>query len=107
MILETNQVILRPILLSDAQDILNLRSNEIVNLFIKRIPPKSLEDAENFIKNIHQKIARKEMLFGGISIKEFSKIIGTISLWKIANDQKNAELGYELLPNFHRKGIML
>ena len=106
MILENNQIILRLVLFSDAQDILNLRSNEIVNQYIKRIPPKTIADAEYFIKYIHERTLDIEMLFWGISVKNSSKIIGTICLWKIPKDQKTAELGYELLPDFHGKGIM-
>lgn len=42
----------------------------------------------------------------GISPQDNPKLIGTICLWKYSEDGKKAELGYELLPEFHGKGIM-
>ena len=33
-------------------------------------------------------------------------MIGTISLWKFSEDKKTAEVGYDLNPVFHNKGIM-
>jgi ribosomal-protein-alanine N-acetyltransferase len=32
--------------------------------------------------------------------------LGTICLWNFSEDRKTAEVGYELLPDHHRKGIM-
>ncbi len=38
--------------------------------------------------------------------KDESKLLGTICLWKISKDEAKAEIGYELLPENHGKGIM-
>ena len=103
---ETKRLILRSIVVSDAQDILVIRSNEIVDLFIKRIKPKTIEDALDFITLINTKTENNKMLFFGISEKTNGKIIGTVCLWKFSADFKKAELGYELLPQFHNLGLM-
>ena len=39
-------------------------------------------------------------------MKDQSNIIGTICLWNFSEDRKVAEVGYELLPDYHRRGIM-
>ena len=103
---ETKRLILRSIIGGDAQDILEIRSNKIVDLFIKRVKPKTITDALDFITLINSKTENNEMLFFGISEKTNVKLIGSICLWKFSEDYKKAELGYELLPQFHNLGFM-
>jgi len=39
-------------------------------------------------------------------LKGQPNLIGTICLWNISDKGTKAEIGFELLPEFHRKGIM-
>ncbi|WP_417431323.1 GNAT family N-acetyltransferase [Halpernia sp.] len=105
MKLLTKRLVLKPISEDDVQDILTIRSNATINKYIGRKPPKSIEDALDFIlkiKNNNQKIVG----FFGITLKNNSHLIGTICLWNFSKDQKTAELGYEMLPEFHGNGFM-
>lgn len=106
MIIATDRLLLRPITEYDSQNIFEIRSNIEINRFVKRNSPKNSFEALDFILNIKKKEANKEILFFGISEKENPKLIGTVCLWKFSEDRKKAELGYELLPQFHGKGIM-
>lgn len=102
----TEKLILRSLTEHDAQDLFEIRSNIEINKFLHRNPPKNSFDALDFILNIRRQSENNEILFLGISELPSSKLIGTICLWKFSNDRKTAELGYELLPAFHRKGLM-
>lgn len=106
MKLETERLILKPIDESHVEDILKIRSNEVVNQFVKRIPPKTNYDALDFILTIKKRVQNNESLNWGISYKNQQNLIGTICLWKFSDDRTEAEVGYELLPEYHRKGIM-
>ncbi len=106
MRIETDRLILKPIDESHVDDILKIRSNEIVNQFVKRIPPKTNYDALDFILTIKKRIQNNETFYWGISYKNQPNLIGTICLWKFSDDRTEAEVGYELLPDHHRKGIM-
>ncbi|CAD7798841.1 hypothetical protein CHRY9390_00394 [Chryseobacterium aquaeductus] len=106
MKLETDRLILKPIDESHIEDILKIRSNEVVNQFVKRIPPKTNYDALDFILTIKKRNQNNESLNWGISYKNQQNLIGTICLWKFSDDRTEAEVGYELLPEYHRKGIM-
>lgn len=106
MIIATERLLLRPITEYDSQNIFEIRSNIEINRFVNRNSPKNSFEALDFILNIKKKEANKEILFFGISEKENPKFIGTVCLWKFSEDRKKAELGYELLPQFHGKGIM-
>jgi ribosomal-protein-alanine N-acetyltransferase len=41
-----------------------------------------------------------------ITPKNASEFLGTICLWKISREESKAEIGFELLPEHHGKGIM-
>lgn len=106
MKLETERLILKSIDESHVDDILKIRSNKIVNQFVKRIPPKTNYDALDFILTIKKRIENNETVYWGISLKNQTHLIGTICLWNFSEDRKEAEVGYELLPEYHRKRIM-
>lgn len=106
MILETERLILKPIGESHVEDILRIRSNEVVNQFVQRIPPKTNYDALDFILTIKKRNQNNESLNWGMSYKNQQNLIGTICLWKFSEDRTEAEVGYELLPEHHRKGLM-
>lgn len=106
MKIETERLVLRSIDESHVEDILKIRSNEVVNQFVKRISPKTNYDALDFILTIKKRVENKETFYWGISLKDQTDLIGTICLYRFSEDRTEAEVGYELLPAYHRKGIM-
>ncbi|ANF51815.1 alanine acetyltransferase [Chryseobacterium glaciei] len=106
MKLETERLQLKEINESYVEDILKIRSNEIINQFVQRNSPKNNYDALQFILTIKERTRNNETFYWGISLKDQPNLIGTICLWKFSDDRKQAEVGYELLPDYHRKGIM-
>jgi ribosomal-protein-alanine N-acetyltransferase len=88
------------------EDILKIRSNETINQFVNRNPPKNNYDALQFILTIKENTRNQTSFYWGISLKDHPNLIGTICLWNFSEDRKKAEVGYELLPEYHRKGIM-
>ncbi|WP_250254402.1 GNAT family N-acetyltransferase [Chryseobacterium sp. Marseille-Q3244] len=106
MKLETERLVLKEIHEGHIEDILRIRSNEIINQYVKRNYPKTNYDALEFILHIKRKTQNKEIVFWGISYKDTPNLIGTICLWKFSEDRETAEVGYELLPEYHRKGLM-
>lgn len=106
MKLETERLQLKEINESHVEDILRIRSNEVINQFVQRNSPKNNYDALQFILTIKEKTKNNETFYWGISLKDQPNLIGTICLWKFTEDRKQAEVGYELLPDYHRKGMM-
>ena len=102
----TERLILRTLTEYDSQDIFEIRSNSEINKFLHRNPPKNSLEGLDFVMDIKKKSERDEIVFFGITLKNNPKLIGTVCLWKFSEDRKTAELGYELLPSFHGKGIM-
>ncbi|MBV8325742.1 GNAT family N-acetyltransferase [Chryseobacterium sp.] len=106
MRLETQRLILKEIDESHTEDILRIRSNELINRYVKRNSPKTNYDALEFILSIRKRTQNKEIIFWGISCKGKNNFIGTICLWNFSENRQTAEVGYELLPDYHKKGIM-
>ena len=106
MKIETDRLVLKEINESYVEDILRIRSNEVINQFVQRNSPKNNYDALQFILTIKERTRNNETFYWGISLKDQPNLIGTICLWKFTEDRKQAEVGYELLPDYHRKGIM-
>lgn len=106
MKLETERLSLKPINETHVEDILRIRSNEITNRYVKRNRPKDNFDALQFILMIKERTINKESFYFGISFKNQPNLIGTICLYNFTEDRKTAEVGYELLPDFHHQGMM-
>jgi len=104
--IKTERLILKNINETDVEDILRIRSNEVINQFLARNPPKNNYDALQFILTIKERTQNNQTIYLGISLKDQPNLIGTICLWNFSEDRKTAEVGYELLPEYHRKGIM-
>ena len=106
MKLETQRLLLRDINESHVEDILRIRSNEVINQFVLRNSPKNNYDALQFILTIKERTQNNQTVYLGISLKDQPNLIGTICLWNFSEDRATAEVGYELLPEYHRQGIM-
>lgn len=104
--IETERLLLKEINESYVNDILKIRSNEMINQYVQRVSPKNNYDALQFILTIKERTQNNQTFYWGISLKDQSNLIGIICLWSFSEDRMVAEVGYELLPDYHRNGIM-
>ncbi len=104
--LETERLVLRQLKISDNKAIKFLRSDKVVNTYIKRQKTNTLEDANKFIAKIHKGIEEQILWHWCITIKGDPRLVGTICLWNLSEDRKTAEVGYDLHPKSQGKGIM-
>ena len=105
--LTTSRLLLRQLNTDDAKEIFALRSDPIVNKYLDRPIARSIDDALDFIKRINFAIEGNQSIFWAIGFNTEPKLIGTICLWNFSEEKNKAEIGYELLPHYHGKGIML
>lgn len=107
--LKSDRLLLRRITSSDVDMILFLRSDVEVNRFIKRAEKdktKTKEDALKHIKMIDDGLDDKRFISWGICLLNMKDIVGTICLWNFSDDFLTGEIGYDLSPEFQKKGIM-
>jgi [ribosomal protein S5]-alanine N-acetyltransferase len=102
----TQNLVLRQLSEEDAPALSSLRSDPRVNKYIIRPARCSDEKAKAFILGINNDLAQGKCFYWAISTGENAELIGTICLWNFSGDKKTAEIGYELHPSFHGKGLM-
>ena len=105
-VLATARFRLRQLVKDDENEIFALRSDDFINQYLDRPKANSLDDARNFISKISDGIAKNEAIFWVVTPKDETRFLGSICLWKISREEAKAEIGYELLPENHGKGIM-
>lgn len=105
-VLETENLILRQIGLSDDQEVFQIRSDAQTMQYIPRPLAKTIEDAQKFINDGTAGIEKNDFINWAIAKKEDNKLIGMIGFFRLQPENFRGEVGYILNPNFHRKGIM-
>jgi len=101
----TERLVLRKLNNNDAVPLSILRSNEEVNKYIDRPKQTTVPEAIAFIDKILKRIEENESMYWAITLKENDLLIGTVCLWNFAEEQALAEIGYELHPSYHNKGL--
>src|SRR5205823_8753450 len=91
---------------ADEQEIVGWGASGEINRYLDRPRANALDDAGNVIAKIKNGIAKNESIFWVVTPKDESKFLGSICLWKISREEAKAEIGFELLPENHGKGIM-
>ncbi len=104
--LSTERLILRQLAPSDTAAIFALRSDERVNRYLDRPACRSLDEAAAFVAKITDSVAQGKSLYWAVCLRETPLLIGTICLWNFSEEDKTAETGYELHPDFQGRGIM-
>lgn len=101
--LTTKRLSLRRLLVSDEQQIFTLRSDRDVNRYLDRQLCNTIDDARTFIG----KIIENDSLYWAITLSENDILIGAICLFNLSEKNSKCEIGFELLPSFQGKGIMM
>ncbi len=103
--LTTGRLVLRMLELSDAAEIMKLRSDERVNKYLDRPKTTTINEAVEFINKINNGIKNEESYYWVICLRKDHKLAGTICLWNIDKENARIEVGYELLPSSQGKGL--
>jgi ribosomal-protein-alanine N-acetyltransferase len=106
-ILETNRLLLRQIVTSDADDIFIIRSDATVMRYIPRPIAQTVDDVLPLIAMIEDYLVKGERINWAMELKATGKLIGMIGFVQIKEQHFRAEVGYALSANFHRNGYML
>ena len=105
-ILNTERLLLRALESTDAEEVFALRSDDNINKYINRHKAQTIDDAYQFIERIKQNTTNNLSLLWVIELKNDHSFAGSILLWNLNAEKDEAEIGYELLPRYHGKGII-
>jgi ribosomal-protein-alanine N-acetyltransferase len=104
-VLSTERLRLRQLQTSDDRDLYQFRSHPEVGRYLSRPLEESIAGCRDFIENISEGIRKREWYYWGLSLPD-DRVIGTICLWNLWLKDGVAEIGYELHPDFQKKGLM-
>ena len=103
---ESKRLLFRKILLSDAKDLLLLRSNDDVMRFMDVVRFESISDAEKLINTIEEGYKKQEGITWAIIDKHSNSFIGYFGFWRMIPEHCRAEIGYALKREYWGKGYM-
>jgi ribosomal-protein-alanine N-acetyltransferase len=104
--LRTDRLVLRPLRAADAPAIYAIRSDPTVMRYASSPPLTSLDQAEAFIARETAGMAAGESLRLALQRVEDDTLIGTCLLFRINQQCRRAEIGYELLADAWGRGYM-
>lgn len=104
--MNTERLYLRQLVTSDWKEVSFLRSDPVINQFVIRPAAETKEKALAFIAKISKGVEAGELYYWTISLAHAPTMIGAISLWHFSENQLQAEVGYDLHPDFQGEGIM-
>lgn len=103
--LETDRLILRKILPSDAQDMYEYSRHPEVSRYLLWEAHPSLAHTQSHISYLQEQYAKGKFFDWAIIWKENGKMIGTCGYTQIYEKDLSAEIGYVLSAQYHRRGI--
>lgn len=104
-VLETERLILRQPVLSDADDFFAYMSDPRVTRFLGHPPMVHRDEAVARIERSDRFFREQSAITWGITLKEHGRLMGTCLLWNVNAAHHRAELGYTLHPDLWGKGI--
>ena len=105
-ILETTRLILREITPADIDDLFQLRNDLNTMKYIGKTIPVSREEVGKLVERITEGYRLSSAIGWGITLKENNKLIGNIGYHIIEKENYRAEIGYMLISDLWRQGIM-
>lgn len=105
--LETERLILRPVVIDDADDMFLYAKTYQVTRMTRFKPHQSVEDSKKVIEHVF--LSRPEKGWPeafAITLKNNGRMIGTCDFWPISASEGVYEMGYALNPRFWGLGLM-
>lgn len=103
---ETKNLVLRRMDYIDIYDLYEMRKDPRMNEYTDTKPDKNSDETKAYIDKMNKGIDDNKWIIWAIQHKQSNKVIGTMSIWNIDSEQKSAELGYGIIPDYQGKGLM-
>jgi ribosomal-protein-alanine N-acetyltransferase len=104
--IETERLLLMEFVVSDADEIFKMRSDERVQKYFDRDCHKSVEESKLMINEIINSYINKEGINWIIRKKDTLDVIGYIGYWRMIRNNVRAEIGYAMKPEYWGQGFM-
>lgn len=104
--LETERLLLRKLMMEDAEDLFKYASEPSVSRFMPWGVHKTIDDSKGFLASILEAYERQQKLTWAIQLKQTGKMIGTIDYVSWQPKRSKAEIAYTLSHEYWGRGLM-
>ncbi len=105
-VLDTERLILRPLRMSDAQDLFAFAQDPQVSRHVLWDPHTSLLDSRRFLRAARRQYRRGQPSSFAVTLKDSGRMIGTVGFMWVNVEYLSAEVGYSLSRDYWNRGIM-
>ena len=106
LVIESPRLILRPISKKDVGDLFQIYSDTEMMQNRALLPFKSIEEAQNLADFFIRGMKEKTMLRWGMELKENGQLIGTCGFTSFSEQDRKADLGFEMIGTPKGRGLM-
>lgn len=103
--LTTHRLILRPMRVSDAEDMFRYASRRDVTEYLLWSPHPSRQYTEDYLRYLQRRYALGEFYDWAVVEKESGRMIGTCGFTRFDFPHNAGEIGYVLAPDCHGRGL--
>ena len=104
--IETKNLLLRKMDQDDAQDFFEMRSNPRMNVYTDSKVDENIAETKSYIDKMNKGVDDRKWLIWAIEHNLSKKVIGSISIWNLKQEDVSGELGYGIIPDFQGQGFM-
>lgn len=104
--MHSERLVLRPLEMRDAPQMLLLRSNPKLMKYIPRPLTTTLEEAKKKIRTMRLSMQKKDNVNWALTLKDNDEMIGVMGFANVYHEHKRAEIGYMILEEHHGKGYL-
>lgn len=102
--LQSKRLILRKLVKEDVNPVFKIRSDAEVGTYLGRSLATSMQDAYDHISTIKKLEREAKCIYWVIASKDHDTYLGSITLWNFNSTLTEADLGYEMLPEYQGLG---
>ena len=106
-VLETRRLILRQVQYYDVESMHWMRTDPAIMKYMDTELPKTISDTQKKFEQELESFSKGDSVYWAIVLKKTNKFIGGAGFWRIIKEHYRAEIGYQLLPEYWRKGYSL
>lgn len=106
MTYNTERLLIRPLVLTDAQAIFDYRADASNFPYVDMPVYTSIDESVAYIEKMNDGMASGKWYCFALEVKETGALIGTLSIWNFNEAKTQAELGYGLFEQSRGKGYM-